>query len=117
MNSVGGQNFKGFSAEMHPAKELDPLVPEILRLARYPIDDLYPKSWPLPQTDVFERTERKRNKGPELALKPRRHRTELFAPLPVLAFQFLRIGITPIGGDASVEANRGASRVSLQRRA
>jgi hypothetical protein len=109
MNSVGGQNFKGFSAEMHPAKELDPLVPEILRLARYPIDDLYPKSWPLPQTDVFERTERKRNKGPELALKPRRHRTELFAPL--------RIGITPIGGDASVEANRGASRVSLQRRA
>jgi hypothetical protein len=59
---------------MHPAKELDPLVPEILRLARYPIDDLYPKSWPLPQTDVFERTERKRNKGPELALKPRRHR-------------------------------------------
>jgi hypothetical protein len=52
-----------------------------------------------------------------LAVKPRRHRTELFAPLPVLAFQFLRIGITPIGGDASVEANRGASRVSLQRRA
>jgi hypothetical protein len=102
---------------MYPAKELDPLVPEILRLARYPIDDLYPKSWPLPQTDVFERTELKRNKGPELALKPRRHRTELFAPLPVLAFQFLRIGITPIGGDASVEANRGASRVSLQRRA
>jgi len=43
---------------MHPAKELDPLVPEILRRARYPIDDLYPKSWPLPQTDVFERTER-----------------------------------------------------------
>jgi hypothetical protein len=53
-----------------------------------------------------------------LALKPRRHRTELFAPLPVLAFQFLRIGITPIGGDArDVEANRGASRVNLQRRA
>src|SRR5215471_3841424 len=92
MNSVGGQNFKGFSAWMHPAKELDPLVPEILRLARYPIDHLYPKSWPLPQTDVFERTERKRNKGPELALKPRRHRTELFAPLPVLAFQFAGSG-------------------------
>jgi hypothetical protein len=38
MNRVGGQNFKGFSAGMHPAKELDPLVPEILRLARYPTD-------------------------------------------------------------------------------
>src|SRR5262249_38197652 len=40
MNRVGGQNFKGFSAGMHPAKELDPLVPEILRLARYPTDVL-----------------------------------------------------------------------------
>jgi len=30
---------------MYPAKELDPLAPEILRLARYPIDDLCPKSW------------------------------------------------------------------------
>jgi arsenate reductase len=30
---------------MHPAKELNPLVPEILRLARYPTDGLHPKSW------------------------------------------------------------------------
>jgi arsenate reductase len=43
MNRVGGQNFKGFSTGMHPAKELDPLVPEILRLAGY--DGLHPKSW------------------------------------------------------------------------
>jgi arsenate reductase len=45
MNRLGGQNFKGFSAGMHPAKELNPLVPEILRLARYPTDGLHPKSW------------------------------------------------------------------------
>ena len=38
-------NFKGFSAGMHPAKELDPLVPEILRLAGYPTDGLHPKPW------------------------------------------------------------------------
>ncbi len=45
MNRVGGKNFKGFSAGMHPARELDPLVPEILKLARYPTDGLRPKPW------------------------------------------------------------------------
>jgi arsenate reductase (thioredoxin) len=45
MNRLGGQNFRGFSAGMWPAQELEPLVPDILRLARYPTDGLFPKSW------------------------------------------------------------------------
>jgi arsenate reductase len=45
MNRLGGQNFRGFSAGMRPAQELEPLVPDILRLARYPTDGLFPKSW------------------------------------------------------------------------
>jgi arsenate reductase (thioredoxin) len=45
INRVGGQNFRGFSAGIRPAKELDPLVLDILRLARFPTDGLFPKSW------------------------------------------------------------------------
>jgi arsenate reductase len=45
MNRLGGQNFRGFSAGMQPADELDPLVRDILRVARYPADGLFPKSW------------------------------------------------------------------------
>jgi arsenate reductase (thioredoxin) len=45
MNRLGGQNFRGFSAGMQPADELGPLVRDILRVARYPTDGLFPKSW------------------------------------------------------------------------
>jgi arsenate reductase len=45
MNRVGGKNFKGFSAGMHPARELDPLVEDVLRVARYATEGLHPKSW------------------------------------------------------------------------
>jgi arsenate reductase len=45
MNRVAGKNFKGFSAGMHPAKEVDPLVLDVLRVARYPTEGLHPKSW------------------------------------------------------------------------
>jgi protein-tyrosine-phosphatase len=45
MNRLGGQNFRGFSAGMQPADELDPLVRDVLRVARYPTDGLFPKSW------------------------------------------------------------------------
>jgi len=30
---------------MHPARELDPLVEDVLRVARYPTEGLHPKSW------------------------------------------------------------------------
>jgi arsenate reductase (thioredoxin) len=43
MNRVGRENFTGFSAGMRPADHLDPLVCDILRVAQYPTDGLYPK--------------------------------------------------------------------------
>jgi arsenate reductase len=45
MNRVGRENFTGFSAGMRPADHLDPLVCDILRVAQYPTDGLYPKHW------------------------------------------------------------------------
>jgi arsenate reductase len=45
MNRVGRGSFKGFSAGMRPAEELDPLVRDILRVAKYPTDGLRPKHW------------------------------------------------------------------------
>jgi arsenate reductase len=45
MNRVGRQNFKGFSAGMQPADELDPLVSDILQVAQFPTDGLHPKHW------------------------------------------------------------------------
>src|ERR1043165_3593423 len=45
MSRVGGKNFKGFSAGMHPARELVSLVEDVLRVARYATEGLHPKSW------------------------------------------------------------------------
>jgi arsenate reductase len=45
MNRLGRPNFTGFSAGMRPAEALDPLVHDILKVARYPTDGLHPKSW------------------------------------------------------------------------
>jgi arsenate reductase len=44
-NRLGQQHFKGFSAGISPAKEIDPLVFDILRVAQYPTDGLRPKHW------------------------------------------------------------------------
>jgi protein-tyrosine-phosphatase len=44
-NHLGGGHFKGFSAGMNPAQRIDPLVLDILRVARYPTDGLRPKHW------------------------------------------------------------------------
>jgi arsenate reductase len=42
-NRLGGGHFKGFSAGMTPAQRMDPLVLDVLRVARYPIEGLRPK--------------------------------------------------------------------------
>jgi hypothetical protein len=44
LNRIGGKSF-GFSAGMHPADELDPLVCDILQVAKFSTDGLYPKHW------------------------------------------------------------------------
>jgi hypothetical protein len=45
LNRVGRENFTGYSAGMHPADELDPLVCDILQVAKYRTDGLRPKHW------------------------------------------------------------------------
>jgi arsenate reductase len=45
MNRVGRPNFTGFSAGIRPEASLDPLVADILQVARYRTDGLHPKSW------------------------------------------------------------------------
>jgi arsenate reductase (thioredoxin) len=45
MNRIGGESFTGFSAGMRPADELDPLVCDILRVAKFATDGLRPKHW------------------------------------------------------------------------
>src|SRR5258708_31832534 len=44
-NRLGQQRFKGFSAGISPARNIDPLVLDILRVAQYPTDELRPKHW------------------------------------------------------------------------
>jgi arsenate reductase len=44
-NHLGQDHFKGFSAGMKPAERVDPLVLDILRVARYPVGGLRPKHW------------------------------------------------------------------------
>ncbi|HEY2535147.1 MAG TPA: protein tyrosine phosphatase [Xanthobacteraceae bacterium] len=44
-NRLGREHFRGFSAGMKPAQRLDPLVLDVLRVARYPVDELRPKHW------------------------------------------------------------------------
>jgi arsenate reductase (thioredoxin) len=44
-NRLGRERFRGFSAGMKPAAELDRCVVDILRLSRYPTEGLRPKSW------------------------------------------------------------------------
>jgi protein-tyrosine-phosphatase len=44
-NRLGRQRFKGFSAGIVPAKEIDPLILDILRVAQYPTEGLRPKHW------------------------------------------------------------------------
>jgi arsenate reductase len=44
-NRLGRNRFKGFSAGMQPADEIDPLVLDILRVAQYPTEGLHPKRW------------------------------------------------------------------------
>jgi arsenate reductase len=44
-NRLGGRHFTGFSAGMQPAKDIDPLVLDILNSAHYSTAGLHPKSW------------------------------------------------------------------------
>jgi arsenate reductase (thioredoxin) len=43
-NRLGGRHFTGFSAGIRPAKDIDPLLLDILNLAHYPTVGLRPKS-------------------------------------------------------------------------
>jgi len=45
MNRIGRKSFTGFSAGIRPANQLDPLVHDVLRVAKYPMDGLHPKPW------------------------------------------------------------------------
>jgi arsenate reductase (thioredoxin) len=45
INRLDGRTFKGFSAGIQPAHELDPLACEVLKVADYPIEGLRPKHW------------------------------------------------------------------------
>jgi arsenate reductase len=45
LNRIGRKNFTGYSAGIRPADELDPLVYDILQVAKYPTDGLHPKHW------------------------------------------------------------------------
>jgi protein-tyrosine-phosphatase len=45
LNRIGRKSFTGFSAGMHPADKLDPLVCDILQVAKFPTDGLHPKHW------------------------------------------------------------------------
>jgi arsenate reductase (thioredoxin) len=44
-NGKGRGRFKGYSAGLNPASELDPLALNILRLSDYPTEGLRPKHW------------------------------------------------------------------------
>src|SRR5262249_6278180 len=50
------------------------------------LDALAELAQALAQTNIVERPEGELDESPKLALQPREHRTELFAPLPLLAF-------------------------------
>jgi arsenate reductase len=45
LNRMGHGHFTGFSAGVHPVSHLDELVVDVLRVAEYRTDDLYPKHW------------------------------------------------------------------------
>ena len=45
LNRMGHGHFAGFSAGLRPARQLDELAVDVLRVAEYPTKDLHPKHW------------------------------------------------------------------------